>query len=248
MVDGEPATAEVYSGLDPRGNPMHTLRLIEIRAAPIGWPGDDGVPDGGVESLEGGFCDLGARAAVRHSGPVCRVSDRAKRLARSMVVLAVAAALAAAPGVFRDTMGLFALPLPDGWTGKLAGFGQAEFHSRGGASAMAMFLPEAAEKPQMVDKLKQDFQKNHRLLRTAKTHVFNGLEATAEIYEGKLRDGRPEVIRMVYVPAGTGVGLFLIERPTAEWDRWKADFTTREHGVRFAVQPKGGKFVMLPKD
>jgi hypothetical protein len=145
-------------------------------------------------------------------------------------------------------MGLFALPLPAGWTGKLTAMDGAELFSRGDASGMVLFLGTAAVKPQILEGIRKNFQTNHRLLRTAKARVGGGVEATAEIYEGKRRDGQTEIVRMVTVPAGTAIGFYMVACPETEWDRWKADFAVMEHGLLFATERSGGAFTALPKD
>jgi hypothetical protein len=167
-----------------------------------------------------------------------------------VLTLAAAAALAAAPAVYRDPLGLFALPLPAGWTAKTGAMNNVILSSPGHAYAVVDFLGGAGADPSMVARFKGYFWKNwqgkYRFLRTGASRLAE-TTGTSEVYSGTDPDLKVDAtVRIVTAQAGTAAIVLLMGCPTAEWDRWKADFGAMEHGLRFVIAGKNSAFTPLP--
>jgi len=159
---------------------------------------------------------------------------------RSLALLAAAllpALPAATSSTFQDPHGAFSMPIPAGWTSDTP-----KFHGAGASSGTAFitifYIDNADAYPGLLDKFKGliwNQYKDHRLLRTGAAQLGNAAAAGRfEVYSGTLKQGGAEgIVRMVTAQVGSDDVLMLLSSPTADWNKFKTDFGTMEHGVRF---------------
>jgi len=165
---------------------------------------------------------------------------------RSLTLLAAAllpALPAATSSTFQDPHGAFSMPIPAGWTADTP-----PFHGAGASSGTAFitvfYIDDAATHPGLLDNCKGyvwNLFKDHRLLRTGAAQLGNAAAAGRfEVYSGtRKQSGAEGIVRMVTAQVGSDDVLMLLSSPTVDWNKFKTDFGTMEHGVRFRDSVNG---------